>query len=477
VCRFFRITTCATLPSDSAAPPTEVTREAWLALALVTLTSFLVVIDVSVVNVAFPSIRRDLGASNTSLSWIVSGYNITVAAFLLLAGRLADSKGRRRTFMPGVSIFLLGSLLCGLAPGAGFLISARVIQALGGAALLATSLAVVLPEFPVNKRSTAIGIWGAAGSLGAAFGPSFGAVLINLWNWRLVFLINAPLCLLVLFMAPRLLRESKDPGATGKVDLIGVPIGVLAIALLMLAITQGDTWGYGSPLIIGLVVVGMAMLPLFVLRSARHPEPLLNLDLFAIRSFASTNIAVAFYSVAFTSGFLLSSLLLQTIWDLSVLEAALALSPSPLIATVVSVFTGRKAVVIGHRWLLGIGSTLCGCGYVLFLLFLDEQRSVGRFVPISMVIGAGVGMSIASWFSAGVSDIPPTRFGVATATLRTTQQVFYGVGIAVVTAFVAGADVPVSGFRRAWVFVSASYGVAAVLVMVTFPSGSSTDRT
>ena len=221
----------------------EVARSAWLALGVTTLVFFLVVVDVSAVNVAFPGIADDFGVSTTRLSWILSGYNVTVAALLLTAGRLADSLGRKKVFLPGVVIFMIGSIASGMAPSVNLLIGARVLQAVGGAILASTALAVVLPEFPPSKRSTAIGFLGATGGLGAIAGPAIGSILIDIWSWRGIFLINVPVCILVLALAPRLLRESKNPKATGHIDLLGVLIGTLAISSVMVAIVQSESWG------------------------------------------------------------------------------------------------------------------------------------------------------------------------------------------------------------------------------------------
>lgn len=433
----------------------------------------------SIVNVAFPSIEASLDASESALSWMISGYNITVAAFLLIAGRLADSLGRRKVFVPGVAIFATGSLLSGLAPTAALLVAARVVQAIGGAVLLPSSLAVVLPEFPFAKRSTAIGIWGATGSLGAAFGPSIGSLLIELGNWRLIFLVNVPICTLVLFLAPRLLRESRDPDAGGRPDLIGVPVGVLAVALLMLAIVQSESWGFLDPRTITAVVLGLALLPVLIWRSAHHPEPLLDLTLYRHRSFRSVNIAVAFYSLGFTAGFLMSSLMLQTWWDLSIIETGLALTPGPLVATVISPFVGRYADDLGHRWFLAGGSALCAVGYVMYIFLIGPEPDVlTDFIPANLLIGVGVGMSIASWFSAAVSDLPPGKFGIANATLRTVQQVFYAMGISVVIALLAATrdTDPLAGFQWAWTWVACAFAVAAAVIASTFPRGSSSDR-
>ena len=460
--------------------PDQIDSHAWLALSLTTLVSFLVVLDVSAVNVAFPSIGADLDASETALSWVISGYNIAIAAFLLIAGRLADRVGRKRVFLPGLAIFMLGSLLSGLAPTVGLLVAARVLQAVGGAVLLPASIAIVLPEFPFAKRSMAIGIWGATGALGAAFGPVVGSLLIEAGSWRYVFLINVPICLFVLAAAPRILRESKDPNATGQMDLIGVPAGTLAVAMIMVAIVQGGSWGWTDARTVGCIVVGLALLPVVIIRSERHPEPLLDLDLFRrYRSFASANLAIAFYAMGFTGGFLLSSLMLQTLWGLSVIETGLALTPSPILSAITSVLTGRVADRYGHRWPLTIGCVIMGASYLGYWFVIGTDPAVlTRFIPLSLVLGVGIGLTIATWFSAAISEVDQARFGIANATLRTVQQVSYAVGISVVIALLAAtrATDVLAGFERSWLWVTAMFWIAAVLTALTFPSGSSTDR-
>ncbi|MFN0092398.1 MAG: MFS transporter [Acidimicrobiales bacterium] len=466
-------------PSTESPSTEAVDRHAWLSLSITTLVAFLVVVDVSVVNVAFPSIRADLGASETSLSWIISGYNITVAAFLLIGGRLADSLGRKRVFLPGVVGFLAGSLLSGLAPTAWLLVAARVVQAIGGALLMPSSLAVTLPEFPLSRRATAIGVWGAMGSLGAAFGPSFGSLLIGLGSWRYIFLINVPICVLVVVAGHRVLRESRNPAAAGRPDLAAVPIGAAAVALVMFAIVQSESWGLGDTRVLALAVVGVGLVGLLIRRSRRHPEPLLDLSLFRQRSFAVVNAAGALYSMAFTSGFLLNSLLLQTYWAQSVGRAGLALTPAPLLATAVSLPAGRWADRYGHRWVTGLGAALCASSFLLLLVTVGASPQVwSLFVPISLLYGLGTGLSIASWFSAAVSDVEPARFGVANATLRTVQQVFYAVGVSVVIALVAAQRdaAPLTGFRHAWVWVLVMFTASAVVVTAFFPAGSSSTR-
>jgi EmrB/QacA subfamily drug resistance transporter len=459
-------------------PNVTVAREAWIALAVSTLVTFLVVVDISAVNVAFPSIRDDFDVSDSGLSWVVSGYNITVGALLLVSGRLADSMGRRRVFLPGVFLFGFGSMMCALAPSAGWLIAARLLQGVGGAVVSAAGFAVMLPGFPPARRSTAIGIAGAMGALGSVVGPAVGSFLIDAFSWRAIFTINVPLCLVVLALGPRLLAESRDPNATGRIDLIGVVIGTAAIALVMFAIVQSEAWGIANYRVIGLTIVGLTLLPVVLHRSRTHPEPLINLGLFRFRSFRSATIGTALYGLGFTGGFLANSLMLQDAWDQPIRTVGLALIPSPAIAAAVSIMTGRSADRYGHRWLLGAGCLLCATGYTAYALLLgDEPAILTRFVPLGMITGVGIGLTVATWSSAGLSDIPQANFGVASATYNTMRQAAYGLGVAVVITLIAhGAGDDIATFRPAWAWAAACYLLAGVAVMITFPSGSSHDR-
>ena len=439
----------------------------------------MVVVDVSIVNVAFPSIQKSLDASNAALSWIVSGYSITVGSFLLLSGRLADRQGRRRMFNLGLAIFAVGSLFSGVASAVEVLIAARVVQAVGGSLIMPSSLAMVLPEFPVSRRSAAIGMWGAMGALGAAFGPSIGALLINGLGWRWIFYVNLPIAALVFLASLRLVRESRDETTEGRLDVVGVPLGTLALALVMVAIVQGEGWGYGDYRIIVFAVVGVVLLPFVVWRSRSHPNPLLDLTLFSYRSFSSATASFGLYALGFVPGFLMSSLLLQDLWGFSVLEAGLGLTPGPIMASALSIPVGRLADRWGHRWLLTVGVVLCALSYLWLLLLAGESSAYFVvFLPANVALGIGVGLSIATFVSAAMSDIPPSRFAIANATTRTVQQVCFALGIAVVIALFSSAPSSdlLSGFQRAWVWVIATFAGSAALIMVAFPSGTATRR-
>ena len=464
---------------DDAPTDDTISRRAWMALSVSTLVVFLVVINITTVSIAFPSIRRDYDASDAQLSWVISAYNVVVGTFLLVAGRLADSLGRRRVYLPGVAIFGVGSMLCAAAPGVGWLIGARVVQGIGGSITVASGFAVMLPEFPATRRATAIGISGAAGSLGAVVGPFVGSILIDAFSWRAVFWLNVPLCTLVLVLGPRYLSESRDPDASGRVDLVGVALGTGAVSLAMLAIVQSEPWGPGDPRVIGMAMLAVVLVPVLVRRSRVHPDPLIDLSLFRFRSFTSANISVVFYGLAFTSGALVTSIFLQDVWNLPIREVGLSFVFAPLLAAAVSPVTGRWADRIGHRWLLGAGCASSGLAYLLFIVMLDDTVTLwSRYVPLSLLLGFGIGLTVATWSSAGVSDIPATRFGIAGATFNTLRSAAYALGVAIVITILAAAgDEPtLAGVERAYAFIAASYFVAAIAVIVTFPPGSARDR-
>ncbi|MCY3850371.1 MAG: MFS transporter [Acidimicrobiaceae bacterium] len=483
-----------------AAAPEEITRESWLALIVVTAAAFLVVLDVSVVNVALPSIARDLKATSAQLPWVISGYNIALASLLLLAGRTADRRGRRATFTAGLYLFLLGSLLCGIANSPLTLIVARVVQATGGAFLMPASLAMVLPQFPLSRRGVAIGIWGAAGALGAAFGPSVGAVLISTWSWRGIFLVNVPLAalprrgsakssrrwrgiflvnvplgLIVAVLARRLVAETRDQSAEGPLDLIGVPVGVAGVALIMYGIVRSEQHGWTDQSVLGLILAGIAVVPLVVWRSTRHPAPLLDLSLFEGRPYSVSTAAFWVYSLAFTAGFFLNSFMFQELWGMSVLKTGFGLTPGPLIAAVTSARLGGMADRIGHRWIVSVGCWVTAAGYLWILLtFTSEQDYVFVYLPSAALIGVGVGATIAGYQSAAMAEVGVDQFASANATLRTFQQVGYAIGISVVSTLAAGFSY--DGIYDGFVWVMACFVVSGVVMLIGYPSGSATAR-
>lgn len=455
--------------------PVQVERRAWIALAVSTLAALLTVIDISIVNVAFPSIRRDLGATEAGLSWVLSGYSVAVGAFLLLAGRMADKEGRRRLFMIGVAVFIVGSLASGLAPTTGWLIASRVIQGIGGSILSPASLSMVLPEFPHERHSTVIGVWGASAALGAAIGPSFGAVLLDTLSWRWVFLVNVPLGLIILILTPRFVHESRDPEARGRFDLVGVPAGTLGVAFLLLAVVQGGDWGYLSNRTILAAAVGLVFIGVLVYRSMVHPRPLLDLDLFRFRSFWSAAAGQVFFGTAFIAVVLFNTLLLQELWGWSALAAGFGVVPGPALAAILGGPVGSVADRIGHRNLLVVGSLSAAASPLMLLVRVGETSDyIATMLPASLLLGVGVACSFATFASLGLKEVSPTRYATASATLRTTSQVGFASGVAIAIAvFQAGTSKGfLVAFDRAWTFMAVTFLVGAFFCAIACPPRS-----
>lgn len=406
------------------------------------------------------------GTTRAQLSWVLSAYNITFAAALLTAGRMADRIGRRRIFFTGIAVFTFGSALCGVAPSTGFLIAARVVQAIGGALVLPTSLALVLPEFPVERRSAAIGVWGAIGGIAAATGPSLGSAVIDTVGWRWVFYLNAPLCLVAVLFGRRLLVESRDPTATGRPDVLGAALGAGAVALLVLGIVQGDDWSYTDLRIVSAFVASALLLPLFILRCRTASDPVLDLTLLGKRFFAVGNAASFLFSVAFFSMLFSNVQWLVGVWGYSTIGAGFALTPGPLTAAVFAGPAGRWAERYGHRYVIVPGTLLFAVGMALYAVRLGPTPDYwGDYFLSNLLVGAGVGMTISTLGSASNAFLPPTRFAMGSAFNATTRQIGAALGIAITVALL-GSGTGLQPFDRTW-FSMATVALAAGLVMLT----------
>ena len=334
---------------------------------------------------------------------------------------------------------------------------------------------MVLPQFPLARRGTAIGMWGAMGALGAAFGPSVGAILIEASGWRLIFLINVPLSVIVVVAARRLVPETRGETVTGRLDVVGVPVGVAGVALVMWGIVRSEGAGWADATVLLPIVIGLALIPFVVWRSAHHPSPLLDLSLFAQRSFSVAVAAVWVYALAFTAGFLLNSFMLQRLWGMSVLATGFALTPGPIVAAATSTLFGGLADRIGHRWLVAIGSLLTSLSYLWILaLMTEEQQYLLVFLPANLALGIGVGATVAGLQSAAMSEIDSHQFASANATTRTIQQIGYAIGIAVVLTLVA--DLNLAGFRAGYTWVAVCFFISAVVMAVAYPPGSAATR-
>lgn len=451
----------------------------WKVLATTSIGSFMVFTDTSIVNVAFRSIVKDFGPEHQlKLTWVFSAYSIGFAAALLTAGRVGDRYGRKRAYLTGVVLFAVSSLACALAVGPNTLILARVVQALGGALIVPAALALVLPEFPPEKRSVAIGISGAVGGLSAAFSPALGGVLVEAFGWRSVFTINLPLSVIALTLGQRILRESRDDAAVRLPDPLGGLLAIAGFGLLTAAIVQGDDWGWRSGRVVGAVALAVAALVAFVLRSARHPIPVVDLSLFRLKFFSAANLAAFLFSMGFFGMFFINVTFLQAVWGYSPIRSGLASSPGPIMAAIFAGPAGTWASRRGHKQVIVPGLVLFSAGIALQLLLVhDDIAYFTTFFPAYLLTGIGVGLTISTLGSASNAYLPPNRFGMGSAVNATGRQIGAAFGIAIVSALRAastGPD-PVTGYRRTWVFIIATSVLAGIAMLTMFEKPSDAD--
>jgi EmrB/QacA subfamily drug resistance transporter len=428
--------------------------------------AFMVSLDLSIVNVAFPSIQRSFDdVSTTALSWVLSAYSVVFGALLLGAGRLADRIGRRRTFLTGLTVFTIGSALCGLAPSAALLIAGRVVQAVGAALLMPSALALLLAAAPAEARARTVAVWGGITALAVATGPSLGSLLIDAGGWRWAFIVNLPIAAVAAVAARRVLVESKVPGPVP--DLLGVGLVSLAMAGLALGITQGHEWGWSSGRIIGSFAVTAVLAPVALLRSRTHEAPAIDLRVFESRTVLLANLATMTYAIGFFAMLLNNVLFLTTAWGYSTLAAGLAITPGPLVVASLSSTTGRLAARHGFGPVLIAGGLTFAFGEALMIAFVDAGSSYFTvYLPASLVVGLGVALSFPVLSAAAVAGLPPERFGTGGSINQTSRQLGAVLGIAVLVAILGTPATPaeaMDGFRDAWT-MCAGFGIVTAAI-------------
>jgi EmrB/QacA subfamily drug resistance transporter len=438
----------------------------WKVLTITSVGLFMASLDLFIVNIAFPDMARDFsGASLPSLSWVLNAYAIVFAALLVPAGRIADRVGRKRVFVSGLLLFAGASALCALAPSLNVLIAARVLQAAGGAMMLPTTLGLILPAFPVEQRTLAIGIWSAVGGVAAALGPPIGGLLVEL-SWRWIFVVNVPIGIVTAIVAIRALDEIREPD-DGRPDLLGAAELALGIALLTLGIVKGPEWGWADPRALASFAGAAALIVAFVYRSAHHHAPVIELPLLRVRSFALANLAAAVFFAGFGAMLLGGVLLLTELWGFSALKAGLALSPGPLMAATFSVPSGRLGGRIGQRPVAIAGGLTFAAGFAYILATVGSTPEYATtFLPGFMLGGAGVGMTLGTLPAVAAATLPPDRFATGTAVFGMARQLGAAIGVAVLVALlndsVQGGDL-LAGLRRGWWFsLAAGLGTAAL---------------
>lgn len=450
----------------------EVTARSWQTLFITSVSVFLVAMDVTIVSVALPGITRTFKEPASTLSWVFTAYNITFAALLLLAGKAGDRIGRKPTFLGGLAMFAAASLLAGLAPSAAVLIFARVLQAVGSALIYPASLALLLPEFPMSRRSMAIGIWGGIAGLGGAVAPTLGALLVNWLGWRAVFFINIPFVVGAMSAGVVVLRDSKGTEANERFDPVAVPMAAAAVGFLVLGVVQGQSWGWSDAKTVGCFVIAALLLPLFIRRSARHRAPLLDLDLFRLRSFSVGNVSQALFVSSCFGWLVLMPSFFVHVWHWSPLAAGFGLAPAASVGAVLSPFAGRAADRVGHRGLVVLGSLLGGLGTLWWIVAVGPTPNYVRdILPGMLLTGLGITAGFSTLTGAIMSRVPPKFYSMAGAARSTIFQLATAIGIAVAVAVQAsaGTDDPVGPYRRVWWIATASSAAAAIVMAVAFP--------
>jgi EmrB/QacA subfamily drug resistance transporter len=408
----------------------------WWTLGAVAFGLFMIMLDNTIVNVALPSIQRDLGISISELEWVVNGYALTFAVFMLTGGKLADLFGRRRLFILGLVIFTASSLACGLASSAGFLIGARVVQGVGSAMMNPATLSIITFTFPPRQRGMAIGIWAGVSAMALAIGPLVGGVITEQINWSWIFFINVPVGVIAIVVARLVIKESKDTSKEQRLDLPGLLSSGIGLFALTYALIESNNYGWTSPRILGLFAVAAVALTTFVLLELHQRLPMLDLTLFRNATFAGANAVMLLIALAMFGVFFFMSLFVQNVLGYSATQAGASFLPMTILIVLVAPLAGRLSDHIGSRWLMGTGMTLVAVSLILFGR-LTEASSYWNVLPGMLVGGFGMALSMTPTTAAAMGSVPVDKAGVGSAVLNSMRQVGGSLGIAVMGAIVA----------------------------------------
>jgi EmrB/QacA subfamily drug resistance transporter len=447
-------------------------RGRWVIVATV-LGSGIAMIDATVVGIALPTIGRDFHTPLGPLQWVITGYTLTLAAFLLLGGSLGDRFGRRKIFMIGVAWFAAASVLCGLAPNATVLIILRTLQGIGGALLTPGSLAIIEASFANEDRARAIGAWSGLGGLATAAGPLLGGYLVSYASWRFIFFINVPIAAVVLAISARHVPESKDPSVDQVTDIRGGVLGVAALAGINYALIEGSSQGWSSPAVMSAAGVAFFGAIGFVLVERVARSPMLPLQIFKNRQFSATNIVTFVVYGALGAALFLLPIELQVVSHYSALEAGVSLLPLTVIMLLFSARSGRLAGRIGPRLQMTVGPLVVAAGLALLARATLGANYFVYVFPAVVVFGAGLATTVAPLTATAMGSAPAERAGIASAVNNDVARVASLVAVAVIP-WLAGipgstylhSQALVPGFRRAVLIaaaVCAAGGVVAAL--------------
>jgi EmrB/QacA subfamily drug resistance transporter len=415
------------------------TRTRWLALLVLCLGDLMIVLDTTIVNVALPSIREDLGFSETSLAWVVNAYMLTFGGFLLLGGRLGDLFGHRRMFLGGVSLFTAASISCGLATSQGILVAARAVQGLGGAVVSAVALSLIMSLFTdAAERTKAMGVFGFVMAGGGSLGVLLGGILTDALDWRWIFLVNVPIGVAVIALSLRLVPAARGGVSARRLDVAGAVTVTAALMLAVYAIVNGNEAGWTSGRTLGLLGLSAALFAGFVSLEARRESPLVPLGLFRLRNVATANVVGVLWAAAMFAWFFISALYLQLVLGYSPLQVGLAFLPANLIMGVFSLGLSAKLVMrYGIRRPLSTGLLLAAAGGLLLARAPVEGNVLTDVLPSMILLGIGAGMAFNPVLLAAMSDVAPEESGLASGVVNTSFMMGGALGLAVLASLAA----------------------------------------
>jgi EmrB/QacA subfamily drug resistance transporter len=451
----------------------------WRILAVVATAFFMTILDVSIVNVALPSIARSLHFSRENLQWVITAYSIAFGGFLLLAGRAADLLGRRRVFMVGVGLFTLASLACGLAQSDGMLIVSRAVQGLGGAIITPAALSIVMTSFEEGaERNKALGIWGALGGSGAAVGVLAGGVLTKYLGWEWIFFVNVPVGALVLALTPRIVPESKREGAERAYDALGAVLVSGGLALMVYTISRAPDVGWATARTILLLVASGALLVAFLVNERRVRDPLMPFHIFRVRTVAGANVVGAFLGAVIFANFFLLTLYVQNVLHYSPLKTGVTFVATAGTAVVSAGVAQALTTKVGPKPVIAVGLVLLTGGMIWYSQIPVHGSYASDLLPGYLMVGVGIAFSFVPVSIAALAGVVEREAGLASGLINTAQQIGGAVGVAVAStvyfthskALAAEgkppADALTGGYR--WAFWAlAVFGVLAFVAAVT----------
>jgi EmrB/QacA subfamily drug resistance transporter len=414
---------------------TEENRK-WWTLAAVGFGLFMIMLDNTVVNVALPSIRSDLGIGISELEWIVNAYALTFGVLLLTGGKLADLLGRRLIFIVGLVIFTTASLVCGVAPSAEVLIAARTVQGVGAALMNPATLSIVTATFPPRERGMAIGIWAGVSAIALAVGPLVGGLLTEHIDWSWIFFINVPIGVLAVVAARIFIRESRDTSHEQRLDLPGLIASGVGLFALTYGLIETSNHAWTSALVLSMFTIAVVALSVFVLLERHQRLPMLDLSLFRNKTFAGANATMLLVGLAMFGVFFFNSLFVQNILGFTAVQTGATFLPMTLLIIMGAPIAGRISDRFGARWLIAAGMTLIALSLFLFGR-LDAEATFWSLLPGLLVGGLGMACTMAPTTASAMGSVPVDKAGVGSAVINSMRQVGGSVGIAVMGAVVA----------------------------------------